>query len=415
MTEDARARQSDPDPSQSPVEKALRWMATRKHARPLDLITHAIDDPNSDSADRLAPLVTPTQSMIDGTTETRALAVWGLVINGVGRVGSAADSQRRNTLFAAFRLPRPPEIAEPWQPTLEGRFRQLMLLSDVFGSPGTTTPMHKAWRRAVSEKLAPIVTEQLDVLAGNGAGWAQYVDIARSTESMTTQIPVATDAPQQVPGFGNRSPSKGSQPVYLELFVTSVFMKGRAVHHRITERLVTARENNVDAYLATSIAGWDLNVTHVPVRALWGCRVEPPTPARGKGPVLTRLVFPLVLHRDEKHYFASEAVDENLEEERLWVNVEVDHHGIAAGTLLHGCIPVSGLTIRIRFDEDEVPEACWWYAEQTERERRTRPPDGDPRLLTIVANTVTHTFTEKCYPRENYGVSILWSSSRGHP
>jgi hypothetical protein len=389
---------------------ALRWIATRKHARPLDLIIHAIDDPHSGSAVRLAPLVTPTESMADANTQTRALAVWGLIIHGVGKVGPADDSRRRNALLAAFRLPRRPEITETWQPTLEGRFRQLMLLPGIFGNPtpSTTTPMHKAWKRAVSDKLAPMLREQLDLLARDGAGWARYVAIARATESTAGQAQVTTDRGTPIPGFGNRSPSKGSQPSYLDLFVTSVFMRGRSVHRRITERLVTAQENNVDAYLATSIAGSDGDVTNVPVRALWGCRAEPPGSSRGGDSGLTALVFPRVLQRDEKHYFASEAVAEGLGHERLWVNVEVDHHGIAAGTVLHGCLPVNGLTIRIRFDEDELPEACWWYAEQTERERRIRPPDGDPRLLTVVANTVAHTFTEKCYPREQYGVSIQW-------
>ncbi|HEX5116684.1 MAG TPA: hypothetical protein VFW65_15935 [Pseudonocardiaceae bacterium] len=386
---------------QSAMERALRWMATRKHARPLDLIIHAIDDPHSDSAAQLAPLVAATESMPGGTTRTRALAVWGLIIHGVNRVGSADDSRQQNTLFAAFRLPRPPEITEAWRSTLEGRFRQLMALSDVFGDPppSTTTPMHKSWKRAVGEKLAPMLREQVEALAVDGAGWATYVAAASATEPTAGWQSPSEDT-------GHRYPSKGSQPVFLDLFITNVIMKGRAVHRRITERLVTARGDDVDGYLASSIAGWHGHATDVPVRALWGCSVD--TPGQSTDPALTRLVFPRTLVRDEKHYFASEAVDEDLEQDRFWVNVEVDHHGIAAGRLLYGCVPVSGLTIRIRFDGANLPRACWWYAEQTERERRTRPPDGDPHLLPIVADTVEHTFTEKCYPRENYGISLWW-------
>jgi hypothetical protein len=78
---------------------------------------------------------------------------------------------------------------------------------------------------------------------------------------------------------------------------------------------------------------------------------------------------------------------------------------------MYDYVPISGLTIRVMFDNDHLPEACWWYAEQTERERRQRPPDGDHHLLTIVSNTVEHTFTEKCQPRENYGISFLWPES----
>jgi hypothetical protein len=380
-------------------------MATRKHARPLDLIIHAIDDPQSDSAAQLAPLVTATESMPGGTTRTRALAAWGLIIHGVNRVGSADDSRQQNTLFAAFRLPRPPEITEAWRSTLEGRFRQLMALSDVFGdpAPNTTTPMHKAWKRAVGEKLAPILQEQVAALGGGGEGWATYVETAMATEPTVRHYQSPSDD-----DTGHRHPSEGSQPVYLDLFITNVIMKGKAVHRRITERLVTARADDVDGYLASSIAGLRGNATGVPVTPLWGCTIDTPNRAQDSDPALTKLAFPRTLVRDEKHYFASEAVDEDLEQERFWVNVEVDHHGIAAGRLLYGCVPVSGLTIRVRFDGTSVPRACWWYAEQTERERRLRPPVGDPHFLPIVADTVEHTFTEKCYPRENYGISLWW-------
>jgi hypothetical protein len=389
VAEDTRAKQRGSVLAQSSMEQALRWMATRKHVRPLDLIIHAIDDPLSDSAAQLAPLVAPTMSIPDGTTETRALAVWGLLIHGIHKVGSA-DSRQRSTLHAAFRLPHP-EITEAWRSTLQGRFRQLITLSAIFGdpSPSTTSPMHRAWKRAVDENLAPMLREQVDVLAVNGSRWAMYVETARATESMVEQ---------------------GSQPVYLELFITTVIMKGRAIHRRITERLVTARADNVDGYLATAIAGWHGNETHVPVRPLWGCRAEPQSGER----YLTKLVFPRTLHRDERHYFASESIDENLEHEREWVNVEVDHHGIAAGRLLDGCVPVRGLAIRIRFDGTELPEACWWYAEQTERERRIRPPEGDPHLLPVVGNTVEHTFLEKCYPQESYGLSFWWSPEQSN-
>ena len=165
--------------------------------------------------------------------------------------------------------------------------------------------------------------------------------------------------------------------------------------------------------MATALAGSarDFDLTDVPVRALWGCRAEPPVASRAGEPILTRLRFPEVLRRGEKHYFSSETVNENRPEERIWVNVEVDHHGIAPGQLIHGCVPVGGLTIRIRFDETCLPEAVWWYSEATERERRERPPEGDPRLLPIVGASVEHTFTGKCHPRENYGVSLLWPAS----
>lgn len=298
------------------MERALRWMATRKHARPLDLITHAVNDPHSESAIQLAPLVVPAESMPDGTTWTRAQAIWGLIVHSIKNMGSADDARQQNTLFAAFRLPHP-QITEAWRSTLEGRFRQLMTLTEIFGDPppSTTTPMHKAWKRAIGELLAPILQEQLDALALNGDGWAAYADAARAAQPRTNDERLTAQTP---PAAGQRYPSKGSQPVYLALFITNVIMRGRAVHRRITERLVVARADNVDGYLATSIAGLRGRETDVPVHPLWGCALAT---TRGTAPrpgerFHSKLLFPHPLARDEMHYFASEAIDENLEPDR---------------------------------------------------------------------------------------------------
>lgn len=391
-----------------PIEDALRWLATRRAAKPFGLIVDAIEKPDSESIRYLQPLIKPTSGLPDGSVKTRSLAVWGLLIHLIYNVGSSPDSRRRNTLIAAFRLPRRPEIKEPWKSSLSDRFGQLMALPGVFGDPRptTTTPMHKAWKRALTEKLVPALEEQLDVLATDEARWQRYVEIARRTEaSIAQEITTASEPPDPTAGY--RRPSKGAQPVFLDLFVTTVFMRGRTVYRRITERLVTARADNVEGYMARALAGSrESDLTDIPVRALWGCRAETLIPSHPGEPVLTKLWFLAPLQRGEKHYFSSEAVNEKLTEERLGVNVEVDHHGIAPGQLLHGQIPISGLTIRVRFDD--VPEIVWWYAEQTERERREPPPDGDPRLLMIVDGAVEHTFTEKCHPRENYGVSFMW-------
>jgi hypothetical protein len=62
------------------IEASLRWLATRRHSRPLDLLGHAIEDPRSDSAAQLGPLIEPTLSLPGGTAETQSLAVWGLII-----------------------------------------------------------------------------------------------------------------------------------------------------------------------------------------------------------------------------------------------------------------------------------------------------------------------------------------------
>lgn len=185
-------------------------------------------------------------------------------------------------------------------------------------------------------------------------------------------------------------------------------MRRKAVYRRITERLITAQEDGVDGYTATALAGSTGYHASVPVAGLWNCRSEPVkgTP-EGEAP-LTRLRFHRALQRGEKHFFSSEAIDEDTTKDRRWVNVEVDHHGIAPGVLLDGRIPASGLTIRIRFDDTCLPKMCWWYAEQTERERGVQPQADDPRILPVLGGGVEHTFAGQCQPRENYGISILW-------
>jgi hypothetical protein len=393
------------------IEQALRWLATRRHAKPLALLQHAIEEPESDSAVQLATLIAASSTLPEATAQARSLAVWGLIINEVSRIGSNDDSRRRNALYAAFRLKRRPEISESWKSTLDGRFSQLLALPGVFGDPPptTTTPMHRAWRTGVADKLAPRIRERLDQLSVDSAAWEPYVHIARSGELDQGDEPTRPPADDLTTGF--RRPTKGAQPVFLLLFVTTVFMRRKTAFRRITERLVTAREDGVDGYLARALTGkdWSLDdVSNIPVRPLWNCRLDPPVISlTGESPI-TKLRFPRSLLRNEKILFVSEAIDDEITEERRWVNVEVDHHGIAPGQLLHGHIPVSGLTIRIRFDEDVLPEACWWYAEQTERERLTPPAPGDPRHLRIIDGNVEHTFTERCHPRDNYGIAFRW-------
>jgi hypothetical protein len=400
------------DPAYMPhdLEESLRWIATRRHARPPGLLAHAIDDPESDSAARLAPLVATTATMPEATPEKRAMAVWGLIIHTIDKVGATTESRRRNVLLAAFRLPRRQEIHEPWKSTLGDRLGQLMALPGVFGYPlpTTTTPMHQAWKRALHEKLVPMLYERLDNLANDGRAWLPYVEVAESTEAAIADERAAVVEPiDQLTGY--RPPSKGAQPVFLDLFVTTVFMKGRAVYRRITERLVTARQDHVDGYTAKALLG--APERSVAVLPLWGCRAEQIAPARAGEPTYTQLRFPRTLRLGEKHYFCSETIARNLLDERVWVNVEVDHHGIAPGRLVHGCVPAGGLTIRISFDPDHLPEACWWYAEQTERERLQKPPDNDPSMLTVVGDTVQHTFTDRCHPHGNYGIALLWPPS----
>ena len=166
----------------------------------------------------------------------------------------------------------------------------------------------------------------------------------------------------------------------------------RTALRRITERDIVARKDGVDGYVVHALIGWSGNLADSPVRALWNCRLV----ASPGDPGSAKLRFRRKLRVNESYGFVSEAVDGRLDEERRWINVEVDHHGVAP----------AGLTIRVVFDEECLPEACWWYAEQLEVERLRRPEAGSPRLIDVGDGFVQHTFEGYCHPREEYGIAF---------
>lgn len=179
----------------------------------------------------------------------------------------------------------------------------------------------------------------------------------------------------------------GAQPVFLERLLLDVEMRRGRVHRRLAVRTVVACEHGVDGYAAGGREP-------VRVKAIAGCRVE-----------TSVLRFPKPLRKGERHEFVSLVCDDDLGGERRWINVDVDHHGIAPGAIDGEGKVIGGLNVSITFD-DRVPEACWWYAEQTERERVVRPPAGDRRLLEIRRGVVEHTFTGPCRPWEQYGIAF---------
>ncbi len=370
--------------SAAAVEAALRWLAVRKDGGPLRFLHHAIEDPGGESATVLGCLIRPTASMMRATPETRALAVWGLLLDEIGRIGAAI---RCDTLSAAFRLG-----GVEWRSTLDDRFRQLRNLPGGFEvpPPTTTTPMHRTWRRVVSDKLSPVLSGKLAALAGDGEAWRPYVEIARASFS-------------EPRASGGRPSSNDTQPVFVERQLIAVEMRRRTVHRRLTVRNVVACENGVDGYTARALTGWDGDLASIPVKAIFGCRVET-WPGE---PDVVDLRFPQPLREGDRHEFISLACDDDLDAERHWVNVEVDHHGIAPRVVDGEGKVTGGLSISVIFD-DCVPEACWWYAEQTDCERVVRPPAGDRHLLEIRRGVVEHTFVEPCRPRGEYGIAFHW-------
>jgi hypothetical protein len=221
-------------------------------------------------------------------------------------------------------------------------------------------------------------------------GWQHYADIGRAAVEVTNDNRV---------GWRARAASRGAQPVFVERMLVTAVMHRRTVRRRITERDIIACEDGVDGFNVHAATGWTHDPEDLPVMALWACR-RVITDHLGD-PLLARLRFRRTLRKGERYRFVSEALDGRLEEERKWVNVDIDHHGIAPG----------GLTIQLNFDPKQLPEACWWYAEQLEFERPRRPPDGDPHLLPVGDGFVRHTFREGCHPREDYGIAFRWKSS----
>lgn len=395
-------------PALSEIEVALRYLGTRDHGVLVDLLEHAVNRPSSTTGTHLIPLTAPTSVLADWTAAERAGAIWQLIKEGIRDpdVAPTSTSRRRRALQAAFRLPDA-EIRDSWRGSLTERFKQLKTLTLVFNSPTSTQPMEMAWKSGV-RLLARFLADRFAELQ-SPSSWERYRPAANGG------IAGDVEELEQLPGgySGFRSPSTGAQPFFVDLFVTTVFMRRRSVYRRITERLVTARADGVEYYSARgSIVSRETDTTtYVPVRALWGCQAEFVGPLRVGRPVVTRLRFPEPLRLNQQAHFASEALFDDSED-RDWINVNIDHHGIAPGRLMFNRqLPVSGLTIRVRFDENDLPEMVWWYAELNESERYDPPPRGDTRFLRLVGPDVQHTFTGlACQPRENYGISFAWPS-----
>ncbi|MEU4525288.1 hypothetical protein AB0F52_42025 [Amycolatopsis sp. NPDC024027] len=402
MTVEIDREVARPAQASSVIETALRWLAIRKEGEPLRFLRYALEDPASESALVLGCLVEPTATMPEATPEPRAFAVWGLIAHEISKLGSAEDSRRRNTLMAAFRLPQAPDTG--WKATLDDRFRQLTGLPGVFGDPPptTTTPMHKAWRRAVG-KLADCLAEKLELLGQDGREWQDYAEIGRkAAEQASGRLSSDRRSGAESPF---RAPSPGAQPVFVERMLIRVVMRRRLVSRRMTERDIVAREDGVDGFEVLASAGRTADLSELPVKALWACRLSTP---RAKSPAPARLRFPKVLRRGDRHHFVSETWDDDPKDWKRRIGVVVDHHGIAPGAFDDHGRPIAGLTVQVNFDPQCLPDACWWYAEQTEPERLRRPPDGDRHLLEVADGFVEHTFEKPCQPREGYGIVFKW-------
>jgi hypothetical protein len=387
----------------SPIERALRYIAGQRSGPAAELLKNAIEWPSGDAGTALQPLIQPTELLQDWTSQERAAALVRLLGEGVEHpsVGPGESSRERRVLRAAFRF-ADPDVKLTWAGSLAERWEQLKVLNTLFPHASTTQPMEAAWTRGV-RKLAGYIDRAFREELTRPDSWQRL----RNERSENPAIDAYADRLQVF-----REPSIGAQPFFVERFVVTVYFVGPNTARRITERVVTARADEVEFYTARAFSGRNtFGREYVPVRALWGCRAEPVPSARSSEPLVTRLWFPRPLRLGEQASFATEAIfdiDHNGPLDRHFIDVDVDHHGIALGRLhYNGTFPLSGLTIRARFDQARLPAAVWWYAETTEQERLV---PGDDRLLPISADgEVAYTFTETVgQPRESYGVGYAW-------
>jgi len=385
----------------TPIEAALRRLAARKYGSILEVIEEAITLPAEPTGLVLTPLIDATAVLQDWAVSDRAHALLELITEGIAdpQVVSPAQWRRRHVLHAAFRLPDE-DVEEEWGASLTDRFKQLGKLQ-IFAEVTSTQPMEMSWKRGV-ERLAHHLEGRLGELR-TPDDWAPYRPVQ----------------PTNVKPIGRadfRRPSEGAQKLCINLFVLTVIMNGRTESRRITERLITSQdENGLEYFTARAFSSKESlqGRTYVPTHALWGCRAER---ADEGGHTVTRLYFPRPLRSGEKAHFVSEVVyDANQGDALGWHNVDIDHYGIEAGELRDGLLPVGGLTIRIKFESDDLPAAVWWYAELNEQERYVEPPPGNPRRLDIVCGDVVKTFEDPCQPRESYGLAYRWATDdRNH-
>jgi hypothetical protein len=392
----------------SPIENALRYIANQRTGMPLDqLLRSALAGPTAGAGPHLRPLIEPTEVLETWTESEKAAALEQLIIEGVEHpsVGPGERSRERRVLRAALRLPDP-DIRDEWAGTLEARWNQLRVLTTLFPHPSTRQPMDAAWARGV-ERLAGYLGRAFREEVRQLSDWR------RLKEERLGEVE-EEESVKHHQAF--RKASEDAQPFFVDRFVTTVFMKGRALSRRITERVVTARRDEVSFYIARTYSGGRTSgPAYVPVRALWGCRAEPIPVSRMGEPVVTRLWFPQPLTLGQQASFASEALfngEPSEGDDRDSIDVEIDHHGIAQGSLYFGeTFPIGGLTIRVVFEPDCLPVQVWWYAETTYLGRLVEPTAEDGRLLTISECEVTHTFTDMvCQPRESYGIAFRWPS-----
>lgn len=372
----------------SPISNALRYLGRQDHGRLVELLHAGIEWPDGDFGRALYPLTQATASLESWSAWERAVALAEIIKQAIEHrdVAPTRDSKRRRALQAGFRLPDG-DIREPWGRALNDRFRQLKAVTWVFGDGRSIQPMQEAWGRGV-EVLAQYLDQRLARLQDN-EDWEVYRPPPKAPPRLTPVPP---------------APGVKVQPVFINYWVSTVFLDGRAFQRRITERLITAMEDGVDSYITRSRPPLQGDRPAGSVTRAWGCSAEE-VPFVPHSDVLARLTFDR-LTAGQQHWFATEAVSTEVADDRPWIYVRVNTWGIAAGQLSEAGLPISGLTIRLVFDSECLPADVWFYTDPADR--IVPPAAGDPRRLRISNGLVGHTFEESLGPRDEVGLAFRW-------
>jgi hypothetical protein len=118
----------------------------------------------------------------------------------------------------------PDEDVDEWGASLTDRFKQLRTPRSPFGEVTSTQPMEIAWKRGVG-RLAEYVAERLAELR-TPEDWARYksqLPRAANHGSVANGHRAARKAPTVF-----REPSEGAQKLFVNLFVVTVVLEGKA-------------------------------------------------------------------------------------------------------------------------------------------------------------------------------------------
>jgi hypothetical protein len=320
-----------------------------------------------------------TEAMRSAPAQVRAEALWEIIQEEIKKVNATGEQPRcAAALHAAFRMPMESYRGSEYD-TIASRLERAREAGAFEPNTGQDAPTN-AWRQGV-RRLGNLVEARLVRLDNNPDDWLAY---------QGGGVPKPDEPP----------PPQDAQPVFVDRLVATYVMRGRAVAHATTERLLTARAPNVDHYVVRAYS--PLPGDHqVQVEPVLNCRSGPITvfTRRDSETREVAMYAPQPLHEGQQWFFASRVNHPPGGDEEPIVEIQVTSHGIAA----------NGLSMRVQFEEGFHPASAWWFANVPEHRQLVKPPEGHRRRIDCTPfGFLQHTFTEVCRPLCKYGLGWEW-------